>query len=383
VAYARLYVHFTDDDETEYHGLYIFIEDIDRTAIRARFGADEGRLLKTTTGSCRDQVVFDDGPPNEVIDAFDAWFAADPGGTYEGGWYGETDRTMDLEELLRQEALRDVLANGRDTPLGVHYSNFFSFDPRQGRRRYLPWDLDDCFRPYPQDVAYDFPLDDSCSPIGERTRCLPEIRERYLEIACQLVNGTLAEERLLADFEALDAMLRPIIAEEIALVWPDKDPLDENTTGTYAAEYVRLREWIAQRIPFLRDHITAQGFDCPDGCDEGASESCDYFVCEGERRCEGGRWTTCIVDPDLEIPGNAIDDDCDGLVDENGDGSIDAGPGQYGDGGVQPGGDGGSGGSADNWDLTSSCGCRGGMRGSLPGALLLLLVVLVSLRCKE
>jgi len=382
VAYARVYVQFTDDDEIEYHGIYVLIEDIDRTAIRARFGADEGQLLKTTTGSCRNQVVFDDGPPIEALDGFDAWFDADPGGTYEGGWYGETDRAIDLEELLRQEAVRDVLANGQDTPLGQNYSNFFSYDPRQGRRRYLPWDLDDCFRPYPQDVAYDFALDDSCSPIGQRTRCNSDIRERYLEIACQLVNGTLAEERLLADFEALDALLRPIIAEEIALVWPDKDPFDENTDGTYASEYVRVREWITSRIPDLRAQITAEGFDCSDGCEEAASESCDYLHCEGERRCEAGRWTTCLVDPELEIPDNQIDDDCDGRVDENGTGSADAG--------VDPGSDGGSSSAdagsepgADNPDLTSGCACRSGMQGSAATWLLLLGAMLAACRRRQ
>ncbi len=369
VAYARLYVHFTDDGAEEYHGIYVLIEDIDRTAIRARFGADEGQLLKTTTGSCRNQVVFDDGPPNEALDGFDAWFAADPAGSYEGGWLGETERAIDLEELLRQEAVRDVLANGHDTPLGQNYSNFFSWDPRQGRRRYLPWDLDDCFRPYPQEVTYDTPLDGTCSPIGERTRCLPEIRQRYLEIACQLTNGTLAEERLLADFEALDALLRPIIAEEIPLVWPDKDPLDESTDGTYASEYLRMRDWIAARIPYVRAQISAEGYDCPDGCETGASESCAYLHCAGERRCEDGRWTTCLVDPDLEVPGNHIDDDCDGQVDENGPAGGDAGA----DGGW--GADAGAGHGADDPDLTSSCGCRDVPRGGLPGGLLTLALV--------
>ncbi len=357
VAYARLYVHFTDDDAVEYHGLYILIEDIDRTAIRARFGEDQGRLLKTTTGSCRDQVVFEDPDANQAADGFAAWLAADPGGDYDGGWTGETGRAMYLEEMLRQEALRDVLANGADTLLGKNYSNYFSFDPVSGKRHYLPWDLDDAFRPYPQDVVYDFPLEASCSPVGAGTRCQSEIGQRYLEIACQLTNGTLAEERLLADLEWLDALLRPIIAEEVDLVWPDLDPLDPDTAGTYASEYLRLRDWIAQRIPDVRGQITAAGVDCPDGCDDGAVESCDYLSCVGERRCQDGRWTTCLVDPDSEIPGNQIDDDCDGEIDENDPqpGQPDAGP-SGGDGGGDPPATDAPG------NLTSGCSAAGGSR---------------------
>ncbi len=332
VAYAVMYVHLDDGagETVEYHGIYILIEDIDRTAIRARFGADDGTLLKTTSGSCRDQVVFDDGAPNEATDLADQWRALDTGGSYDGGWLGETSRHIHLESALRQEAVRDVLANGRDTLFGTNYSNYFSFDPRIGMRYYLPWDLDDAFRIHPQTVPFDTPLDSSCSPIGDRTRCHPDIAPRYLEIACQLTNGTLDEDRLVAELEALDALVRPIVADEVAPVWAPHglDPLDADTAGTYAAEYLRVRDWIQLRIPFIRSEIEAAGGSCARGCTEGSTEACTYVTCEGERRCEGGLWTPC------RCP------------------ETDAGP---------VGGDGGSGAGTDAGignDLGGSCGCR-------------------------
>jgi hypothetical protein len=345
VAYARIYVHFTDDDEVEYHGLYILIEDIDRTAIRARFGADDGTLLKTTTGSCRNRTVFDDMAPNSSTDAFDAWDALSPG-DFPGTWYDQTDEAIVLDELLRAEALRDVLANGADTVLGNNYSNFYSWDSKtSARRHYLPWDLDDVFRPFPQQVPFDRALETNCSVIGDPTRCETEVGQRYLEIACQLTQGTLAPERLLADFAALDAVLRPIIAEEIPLVWPDDDPLDPNTAGTYANEYDRMVTWISERIPDVRAQIEARGVTCAESCQSGLSEPCEFLHCEGVRSCDSGRWTTCIVDPDLEQD-NGTDDDCDGLVDEGF--SPDAGPG---------GGGGSDGGPGD--DVAGGCTCQG------------------------
>lgn len=345
VAYARLYVHFTDDGEVEYHGLYILIEDIDRTALRARFGFDEGTLLKTTTGSCRNRVVFDDMAPNSSTDSFDAWDDASPG-DFPGAWYSRTDESIYLDELLRAEALRDVLANGADTVLGNNYSNFFSWDSKtDDRRHYLPWDLDDVFRPFPQQVPFDRALETNCSVIGDPTRCEPEIGRRYLEIACQLTQGTLAPERLLADFAALDAVLRPIIAEEIPLIWPDDNPLDPTTGGTYANEYDRMVTWITERIPDVRSQIEARGVTCPESCQSGLSEPCEFLHCEGTRACDDGRWTTCIVDPDLEVE-NGTDDDCDGQVDEGF--SRDAGPG----------GSGTDGGPGD--DVSGGCSCRSG-----------------------
>ena len=126
-----------------------------------------------------------------------------------------------------------------------------------------------------------------------RTRCRPEIRERYLTIACQLINGTLAEEKLIAGFEYLDAVLRPIIAQEVEPIWNHsivgKDPLDATTLGTYASEYERYQNWIPARIASVRAQIIASGVDCPDGCTSGESEPCLYITCAGERRCVDGR----------------------------------------------------------------------------------------------
>jgi hypothetical protein len=347
--YARLTVHFTDDDAVEYHGLYILIEDADRTLVGSRFGADEGTMYKTTTGSCRDQVVFDDGAPNPAADGFAAWSALDPA-DFAGTWAARTDEAIDLEELLRQEALRDVLGNAADTVLGQNYSNYFALDLRSGRRHYLPWDLDDAFRPFPQSAPADAPLEPSCSPIGELTRCAPEIRERYLEIACQLTNGTLAEERLLAGFAALDELVRPIAMEEEALVWPDDDPFDPAIEGSYAWQLEHLQEWVPARIAFARGAITAAGFECPDGCTDGDSEPCGYLQCAGERRCEAGRWSTCLVDGDLEVTDNHLDDDCDGEVDE---------------GAALPGADGGPE-DGEMGTTSGGCGCRASGGGASP-----------------
>jgi hypothetical protein len=369
VAYARLYVHLVegDSESVEYHGIYIVLEDVDRTAIRARFGADQGTLLKTTTGGCRDQIVFDDGAPNAATDSFDAWLALDPGGSYDGGWRGETERHIHLESALRQEALRDALANGRDTLFGQNYSNYHSFDPSTGTRHYIPWDLDDAFRIHPQTVPFDTPLDDSCSPIGALTRCNADIEPRYLEVMCQLANGTLHEDALVAEWDAIDALLRPIVAEEVDPVWAPHgiDPLDADQAGTYAAEYVRVRQWIQDRVPYVRGQIEASGVTCPDGCTEAASETCEYLTCAGERRCESGRWTTCQVDPGLEICGNGADDDCDFRIDEGC-----TGPGGDGDGGPIT-GDGGP--AAD--DVGGSCGCQSAtVSGALPWELMLVLL---------
>jgi hypothetical protein len=339
VAYARLTLHFSDTGAEQYQGLYVLIEDIDRTAIRARFGVDEGLLVKTTDLACVDEEVFDDGPPNAASELFSSWLASDPG-SFPDGWYAKTDEAMHLDPLLRQEALRELLANTADTVLGNH-NNYFALDLRGERRFYLPWDLDDMFRPFPQVRAPETPLVRNCTggvgcnvnTLGLKVRDNAEIRPRYLEAMCQLSKRVALESKLLAEMEALDALVRPIVATEVEPLWAasGRDPLDAAAEGTYASEFERMKTWIPARIRAVRALIEAEGVPCPPGCEPGDTLACALAGVSGQRLCMGDSWSACQV-PNTEV------------------GAGGAGGSSGGDdaGGGEPGGAGGNAGAGEN-----------------------------------
>lgn len=321
VGYARLTLHFDDTGQSRHQGVYILIEDIDRTAVRARFGADRGALFKTTDPECIEEVVFDDGPPNAATGAFETWLGLDPD-DFPQTWYARTNEVMFIDELFRQEALRELFANTADTILGA-MNNYFALDLYDARRIYFPWDLDDVFRPQPQIRAVDEPLVSSCTgggwpcapiPIGVNTRDEPELRRTYLEILCRLTNGVGEENKVVAQLEQLDALVRPLVAEELPLLWQSEglDPLDASTPGTYAAEVERMRTWIPGRVRAVRSMIQAQGVACPAGCEEAATASCDFAGCPSRRTCTDGRWGPC--EP-TGVPAGTLDADCDGNAD--------------------------------------------------------------------
>jgi hypothetical protein len=355
VAYARLTLHFTDTDETRYQGLYVLIEDIDRTAVRARFGSDEGLLVKTTDLGCVDEVVFDDGPPNSASELFSAWLSEDPN-QYAEAWYARTNQALHLDPLLRQEALRELLANTGDTVLG-NRNNYFALDLRGERRHYLPWDLDDMFRPFPQVRAATTPLFHACvggagctpNKVGLNTRDQPEIRRQYLENMCQLSNGVAQEEKLLSEFEALDALVRPIVAEEVEPLWAPvgRNPLDASVEGTYASEVERMKKWIPDRVRAVRTLIEAEGVACPEGCEEGARVACEASGREGHRVCTSARWGACSS-PD-PVGGAGGESGAGGATNTGVDsGGSDGGgsPGVAGETGITSAGSPGNGGSA-------------------------------------
>jgi hypothetical protein len=303
VAYARVTLTFTDTGERRYQGLYILIEDIDRTTVRARYGEDHGLLTKTTDPMCQDEPVFDDGRPNTATDAFNAWRALRPD-DFQGRWYARTAQALALDELLRQEAFREVLANTTDTVLG-NGNNRFTLDLRGGKRRYLPWDLDDLFRPFPQVHDPATPLVRACSggfgcsqnTLATMIRDNAEIRPRYLEQLCLMTNGVLDESRVLAELTAVDAAIRPIIAEEVPIHWAPAglNPLDATVQGTYAAEVERMKTWIPARIQAVRSLVAAEGVACARGCEDGAVQACDYLGLRSSRTCRSGAWGACVA----------------------------------------------------------------------------------------
>lgn len=119
--------------------------------------------------------------------------------------------------------------------------------------------------------------------------------------------------------------------------------IDDDTTGSPGSD---------PHIAFDAIRLTRMGDWCGDG------------TCDPDEDC-----ATCPSDcpPEDEVPGNGLDDDCDGEVDE-----VDGGE----DGGASGGSAGGSGeGSVDDTADTglpaeaSGCGCGGGLGGGLAGAL--------------
>lgn len=310
-AYAKVFVHFTDDASVEYHGLYLVLEDLDRTAIRRRHGAACGALVKSTVGRCREEVEYDDGPPNAGRAAYDGWYDALSG----ANWERDTERAFDLEALMRQEALKDVLGSGRDSAMGDLYNNYYRWEPRDGLARFYPWDLDWMFAVYPLEIPADTKLEPGCSPIGAKTRCHPQLRQRYLRTVCSLLQGTLSSQHLLAEWRRADALVRPLVPDEREVIWSGVDALDAQVTGSYEAVNLRTQQWIPARVEAVRAQLIAEGVECAARCEEGATESCGVGACSAQRHCVDGAWATCEVTRTTETC-NGVDDDCDGLVDE-------------------------------------------------------------------
>jgi hypothetical protein len=292
-AYAKLTLHFDGDPVGEYRGVYILIEDIDRAALRRRGLSGTGRLEKSSTYNCSPEIEFDDGTPNAAKQAFDAFVASAPEAS-TSGWAERAEAGLALDEALRQEAAREILVNGSDTlfnssnPPGWG-NNWYAYDPPDGLRQYIPWDLDLAFgqqagscQPTPLQCAPTVPLLAYCSAtdvpygrttsrLGQQLACHPELSRRYLEILCALTQGPLSAEHVLDVWHETYAALEPIVPLEADAIWDGVDPLadppDAAIIETFGSEYRRIARWIPERIAFVQEAIRRRGIDCQAGPD--------------------------------------------------------------------------------------------------------------------
>jgi hypothetical protein len=311
-AIATVTLYFDDNPTGEFHGSYILIEDIDKSALRRRFGRGDGRLQKASKAGCPIEQEFDDGPPNEAKAAFDSFMAKSPA-AFSGRWQSEAEKGLELDQVLRQEAIREILVNGDDTLFyaGPEGNNWYSFDPRQGKRHYMPWDVDLTFGQQQQNCAPNslkclpsFPISRFCngSRLGAATACNAEIQKRYYQIMCQLTQGSLSAGEIIKVWDEADRAARPGVTREKDLIWRGMDPLSTSIDKSYGAEYVRLRAWIPERIRSVQQQLTTKGVACGAGCPAGANESCQYLTCPGQRRCDNGLWSVCEPMPGCALP---------------------------------------------------------------------------------
>ncbi|MET0344464.1 MAG: CotH kinase family protein [Polyangiales bacterium] len=295
-AYATLTVHVDGAAQGAYHGVYVLVEDIDRAALQRRGLSGTGRLEKASTYNCSPEVEFEDDGENAAKAGFDAFLAeatrtpAAPAGELAA----LASRAIALDEVLQQEAAREILVNGSDTlfnsanPPGLG-NNWFAYDPPEGPRRYLPWDLDLAFgqqagacQPTPLQcpssvpvLAYcDGPGGSPASPYAQTTSqlglslaCNPALRPRYLALMCALTQGPFAAARVLDVWHETYATLAGLVPREAATVWRGIDPLAAPTRPdvieTFGSEYRRLAAWIPARIAFVQAEITRLGVACP------------------------------------------------------------------------------------------------------------------------
>ncbi len=213
-------------------GLYTLVEPINLAFFKDRFGAPSGLLVRPQ-GLRGLDVLGDDWspyrgpyrpiaqPPAEAARRFIAFLKlvehAD-----DARFHDEIQAYLDVDRFLRFMAAQALIANA-DGFFTLAYNYALALDPRTNRLVFIPGDQDLAFANFLMmgsagqlmDMSLAHPYSNP-NRLADRLLAIPEIRGSYTRILAELANTVFRKEKLLADIDAVEETIAPIVARELA-----------------------------------------------------------------------------------------------------------------------------------------------------------------------
>lgn len=235
-AFAKVFFNDT------YHGIYIMVEQVDKNFLRNYFADDEGTLYKNKI--C--ELEIEAGPATfdhmEEIAEITATLSGEPFRT-------ALENVLATDAFLRYFLLHHFI-NAVDSPLDVGCNFYIYHEPRTDLLYWIPWDYNLAFY-----NGANYPIiTNSIQPVFNKMMSEPHYRDRYLALACDMLQYVLNE-----------AYLFPRIDHNVQLIRDDlmTDPNYLNFAN-FDASVAQMKTLITSRKSSFLEDLAAMGFDCPD-----------------------------------------------------------------------------------------------------------------------
>ncbi|MFL5762544.1 MAG: CotH kinase family protein [Bacteroidia bacterium] len=209
-AYTKLFVN------NEYIGLYLIIENVDKTFLKFHYGGanNDGNLYKTDRGVSvffdwlgEDKAAYKEkGLKLTTNDTVDDWgkliaFIYFLNNNYDADFKTQLEARFDVHNYLKILAV-EKLCRSWDSYWGGG-NNFFVYEHPDGMIRWIPWDMNETF----QDIkvmsgtslcdGYLVPANKfDVRPLLKRIFEIPEFKNEYLDNCCSLVQGNFTTGHL-------------------------------------------------------------------------------------------------------------------------------------------------------------------------------------------
>jgi len=249
-------------------GIYVNVEQVDKTFLK-NHGIYQTRATWLYKQSDVSHPTLKVEPPdanlvNTTMEALDYSPFNNSGGLPtpdEATLAAQLPELIDMDTMLTLGALDGFVGNG--DALFSHGKNFYHADYVEGRRVYLPWDLDSTIRSTNLSV-YGSDREEYTQIILDH----PVFRRQFNEIMLDLLDGPLAADAIIAFLDQLEPVLTPALeADQNSKVGDD-----------VAGHFEQLREWIVRRGDNVRGQLLA---DLPmrgDANGDGVVDYHDYVV---------------------------------------------------------------------------------------------------------
>jgi hypothetical protein len=188
------------------------------------------------------------------------------------------DTTLNVQGLIAFGAVSGFLVSGDDLfSKNKNYYHVDYSDTAIGRREYLQWDLDSAMRALKTDRSIYRQANKRNGEVEAAILGNPVVRERYTDMMRALLDGPLAEQGLLDDLDAFQALLGAAL---------DADPHSPAGSGFFDD----MRSWVRDRTAFVRAEL---GDAPPPGGDPPGGEDVALHVADlsgASATGRGNRW---------------------------------------------------------------------------------------------
>ena len=241
-SYARIYLN------DQYWGLYLLVEQVDRTFLKDNFGNSNGNLFKNVGNSELEWMGQDTSQYQQIFELktdpnVEAWenFAELMdvlNNTGDGDFKEEISKIFDVDLYLKVLAV-DVATGNWDSYI-EHGRNFYMYQDADSRKfNWIPWDYNfalggtfgsDFGGPGGGDpdegnpngnTLSEFPVDMSNSEkvLVNRLLAVPEYKERYYQGFCRLLDDNFTTERIFPLIEQYGDLVREDVLADPNYEW--------------------------------------------------------------------------------------------------------------------------------------------------------------------
>lgn len=221
-------------------GVYVNVEQVDKTFLEARLGDDTGWLYKKSGG-------VNDGLKTHEVDMLD-----DPYDDYfcffgKGGGscpvpsaaqlLTDLPSRLDIPQFLRMGAVNAIIANS-DAPL-FKDNNYYWYDWTGGGRLYIPWDLD---------TSMNSNVDVFTGGVGGQVDFYTDVafsnwESDYHQIIQELLDSQFSLDHVFSELDRVETVAGSAL---------DSDPY---TTGDTRSAVQSMKDWWTARIPQVQGQI--------------------------------------------------------------------------------------------------------------------------------
>lgn len=273
-SHVKLFVTVPGIYSRELFGVYIMIEQVDKTYLMDRFRNDSGNLYKAAMwgGDLKwlgsDPMPYRDCYEKKTNELEDDWsdlinFIYVLNSTPEPSFKTQIEKVLNVDGFLSYLAANTALSN-LDSIAGRNCNFYLYRNPRTGKFEFLPWDLNEAFGNHtlPRDnglTADEMLTLDVHNPVStgehvliERILNVPEYMAEYLSRLRALVNGRFLPGAMHAEIDRTYTLIKADVYLDVHKEFSSGDfdlsiehDIPENTDPT---RILGLKPFVTQRV---------------------------------------------------------------------------------------------------------------------------------------